>query len=73
VNTSEMPDEVLLTYLKEYKPYLFDIECAVNRIATSTGYGEANITLRVAASRVDKITTNHMEEKLYLLDKKTKL
>ena len=60
-----MNHEVLLTYLKEHKPYLHDIETGIQKIINATGYGEVSATIRVINGMVDKGSLFTSEEKMY--------
>lgn len=60
-----MNDQLLISYLLENHPYLYDIEMGVRKIQATTGFGEISSTIRVAKGVVDKGQTITVEDKLY--------
>lgn len=72
-SSEEMQNEVFLAYLKEYKPYLFDIEYMINKLMAGSGYGKVSVELRIADKKVEKSTILNSEEKLYVFRKNNRL
>ena len=69
----EINDEMLLAYLREHKPYLFDIESAVIQISQETGYGEVVFNLRIINGMVEKGTASFTLDKVYVRRKNNQL
>lgn len=60
-----MNNEAFLAYIKEHKPYLYDIEAGISKIQDGSGYGEVSATIRIINKTVDKGSFLATEEKLY--------
>lgn len=60
-----LEDQNFLTFLSKEYPYLYDIEMAVRKIQTTTGFGEISMNFRVERNKVDKGSVMIVEEKIY--------
>jgi hypothetical protein len=45
-------DQELLLYLRQYKPYLYDVELQVQTIRRETGFGDISINLKLQSGKV---------------------
>lgn len=45
-------DQELLLYLRQYKPYLYDVELQVQTIKRETGFGDISINLKLQSGKV---------------------
>ena len=71
--TPKLSDEVLLAYLREHKPYLFDIEAAIIQINQDSGFGELVFNLRILNGLVEKGTASLTIDKFYVRRKNNQL
>jgi len=60
-----LDDQNFLQFLSKEYPYLYDVEIAVRKIQTDTGFGEVSLVLRVESNKVDKASLIVVETKMY--------
>lgn len=62
----QMNEQVFLAYLREHKPYLYDVEMGVSSVIQETGFGEVVFSLRIMNGLVEKGTGNITTDKFYV-------
>jgi len=68
-----MDDDNFLTYLRQNKPYLYDIETQVRGVINNGGFGEVSVTLSIQHKLVDKSEVVNVVKRLYVKRVENKL